>query len=434
MSHSGWSTSNYISAVAGTLPTAAPLTIHCRYNPSSRTAIANGVDLYEDAGSRFQLRFNQTTAAIVATAEEAGTANAVGATALSVGTWYSCVALFVSATDRQVYRDGVQDGTNATSKTPSITTPLLRVGLNSNASPGNPALGSLAEIAVWSVALTVDEIAALVHVSPLVIRPQSLVSYIPLLESGTIDLVAPAATVTGTLTKDNDHPRVIYHRRRGILVPFAAGGGSASGVGSSAGTATAAATGQSTARASSTVAGTGTVAATGRSTAAAVGNAAGTSTAAATGTFTGEVQAVGTAAGTSTASAVGFSLGGIQVGSIPDGRGLRRKTLPYGWWAEVEKPAQEIAQAEAAIAEARAEVKAGGEVQPGTLKQLDTALWFADVETKLSALEAAETKRKAQAELNAIAAELAQAKAEYERMLDEQDEEEAISLLLSGSI
>ena len=209
---------------------------------------------------------------------------------------------------------------------------------------------------------------------------------------------------------------------------------SASGVGSAAGSATAAATGQSTARASSTVAGTGTVAATGRSTAAAVGNAAGTSTAAATGTFTGEVQAVGTAAGTSTASAVGFSLGGIQVGSIPDGRGLRRKTLPYGWWAEVEKPAQEIAQAEAAIAEARAEVKAGGEVQPGTLKQLDTALWFADVETKLSALEAAETKRKAQAELNAIAAELAQAKAEYERMLDEQDEEEAISLLLSGSI
>lgn len=210
-----------------------------------------------------------------------------------------------------------------------------------------------------------------------------------------------------------------------------AGGGSDSGAGSAAGSATAAATGQSTARASGTIAGTSTVAATGQSTAASVGSAAGTSTAAATGTYTGEVQAVGTAAGTSTAAGVGFSLGGIQVGSVPDGRGLRRKTLPYGWWAEVEKPAEEIAQAEAAIAEARAEVKASGEVQPSTLKQLDTALWFADVETALTSLEAAETKRQAQAQLNAIARELERRKQELE---DQQDEEEAIALLFTNTI
>lgn len=117
---------------------------------------------------------------------------------------------------------------------------------------------------------------------------------------------------------------------------------------------------------------------------------------------------------------------------VPDGRHRRkRKTLPYGWWAEVEKPAQEIAQAEAAIAEARAEVKASGEVQPGTLRQLDTALWFADVETALTSLEAAETKRQAQAQLNAMARELERRKQELE---DEQDEEEAIALLFTNTI
>ena len=259
----------------------------------------------------------------------ASTVAATGATSLSSGTWYSLVARFSAINSRLIYVGGVQDGSNTSSRTPTGIS-NARVGVRGNVS--GAALGSLAEVAIWNVALSADDIAALATVSPLLIRPDVLVCYIPLLDSGTLDLVAPAATVTGTLTKDNDHPRVILPRQRSLIIPKSAGGGGEEqAVGSSAGSATAAATGQSTARASSTVAGTSTVAATGRSTAASVANAAGTSTAAATGTFTGEVQAVGAAAGTSSASAVGASTGGTTT-DTHDGFGygdpFRRKRRP----------------------------------------------------------------------------------------------------------
>lgn len=324
MSHSGWSASNYISAVAGAFPTAVPFTIHALYKPTTVSGNYVIAEIYFSSSQRFL--FYQSGTSIAALQTPGGQAS--GAT-LTADVWQSVCARFGAADSRQAFINGTQVGTNTTSGTP--TTPTnVRIGLLDNGTL--PASGSLAEVAIWNASLTDDEIASLVYTSALLIRPASLVCYIPLLGSGTLDLVAPAATVTGTLTKDNDHPRVILPRQRSLIIPKSAGGGGEEqAVGSSAGSATAAATGQSTARASSTVAGTSTVAATGRSTAAAVGNAAGSSTAAATGTYTGEVQAVGTAAGTSSASAVGASTGGTTT-DTHDGFGygdpFRRKRRP----------------------------------------------------------------------------------------------------------
>lgn len=221
MSHSGWSSTNYISAIGGATPTAVPLTFHARYKTASFAATARLVAIYfASTGYGFRLQVSSGQKLTAQTQDAGGLRNAVGAT--SIGTdWVSAVATFASATDRKVYLNGTQDASNTTSATPTGTTISGNVGY----SGGFPALGSVAEAAIWNVALSAEDIAALNNVSPLLIRPDALVAYIPLLDSGTLDLVAPAATVTGTLTKDNDHPSVIYPRRKALWVPKVISGG-----------------------------------------------------------------------------------------------------------------------------------------------------------------------------------------------------------------
>jgi hypothetical protein len=148
----------------------------------------------------------------------AATSNATASTAISVGAWYAIGGVAASATDRKIYVNGVEDGSSTTSRTPLALT-TQRIGADVD---GNPGFGSLAEVAVWNVALSADDMAALAFMSPLLIRPDALVSYLPLLDSGALDYMAAPATVTGVLVRDNDHPRVIYPRRRNKVGRFGA--------------------------------------------------------------------------------------------------------------------------------------------------------------------------------------------------------------------
>jgi len=223
MSHSGWSGSNYISAVAGSFSLSAPVTLYARHKHVSTGSIQTLVDLNFSSTQRFQLRVNSADNP-VANTQATSNATATGATTLSAGVWYSLLGLFTSATDRKIFVNGVQDGSDTTSRTPTGAATKIRVGLG--ADNFNPSGSPMAEVAVWSVALSADEIASLAFKSPRSIRPDALVYHGPLLENATIDLVAPAATVTGTLTKDNDHPRVIYPRALvGVAFGPASGGG-----------------------------------------------------------------------------------------------------------------------------------------------------------------------------------------------------------------
>lgn len=84
--------------------------------------------------------------------------------------------------------------------------------------------GMIAEWAVWNVILSAGEMAALgAGFSPLLVRPQSLVSYCPMVETSNIRdwFRTNAPTVTGTLNQP--HPgRIIYPSRRRLIIPAAA--------------------------------------------------------------------------------------------------------------------------------------------------------------------------------------------------------------------
>ena len=116
--------------------------------------------------------------------------------------------------------------------------------------------------------------------------------------------------------------------------------------------------------------------------------------------------------------------------NLPTGGKPKRKTLPYAWWDDLAKTEEHLQEAVQAVAEAQKEIAVEGEVSPETVERLNTALWFADVDAKITALEAAVSRKRAQAQINAIQAEITRVQAEYERIRFEMEDEEAVEMLL----
>lgn len=108
-----------------------------------------------------------------------------------------------TGTAAEFYVNGAATGT-ATAGFGGITTDGALIGSLDGQVSGFDIDGDLAEFAVWNAILTPNEWAALgANYSPLFIRPQSLVSYLPIFgrNSPEPDRVDPLAwTVNGTLT------------------------------------------------------------------------------------------------------------------------------------------------------------------------------------------------------------------------------------------
>lgn len=143
-----------------------------------------------------------------------GTADFVEtSTGYSVNTWHHACGVWTSSASRAVYLDGGGAGTSSASVTPSgldNTNIGATVRLNTNQFMS----GRVAEAAIWDVALDAAEVAALAKgFSPLLIRPQSLVAYWPLVGNDSPELDrwknGYDLTLTNAPTKA-DHPRIYY--------------------------------------------------------------------------------------------------------------------------------------------------------------------------------------------------------------------------------
>lgn len=139
--------------------------------------------------------------------------SAVSTTTVSAGTWHHFAAVFASNTSRTVYLDGAGKGTNATSVTdPSHN--FLTAALVLNGGPGAlPFNGKLAELAIWSAALTDASAAALAAgVSPRFIGPSFLSFYAPLIgrASPEPDLIGGNDLTLVNSPANFAHPRMIY--------------------------------------------------------------------------------------------------------------------------------------------------------------------------------------------------------------------------------
>jgi hypothetical protein len=206
MALSGWSSSNRIGITAA-LVTGAPCTLACWFNSTSLTANQNLIALVDLPNSNYiGLAASGTRAGDPVIAYVGGAlALASSSTGYSANTWQHAAGVFTSSTSRAAFVNGGSKGTNTTSVTP---TSLVSTALGMfNAAGSDSMLGALAEVGIWNVALTDDEVASLAKgFSPDQIRPQSLIAYLPLVRTAQ-DIKGNAWTTAGTLTVA-DHPRV----------------------------------------------------------------------------------------------------------------------------------------------------------------------------------------------------------------------------------
>lgn len=136
-----------------------------------------------------------------------GSATARSTTGVTSGAWHHVGAVFGGEASRAVFLDGAKTSntTNAGSM-PALT--QTNLGRISTAATGT-LTGALAEVAVWSAALSDEEMISLARAwAPRRVRPQSLLEYWPLVgrESPEPGIKGLSLTVSGAAAAE--HPRI----------------------------------------------------------------------------------------------------------------------------------------------------------------------------------------------------------------------------------
>lgn len=128
----------------------------------------------------------------------------------SINTWHHACAVGADSTTRAAFLDGGNKGTNAVDLTPA-NLDRTSIGRRGSSAPAWYMSGYIAEAAVWSAALTDEEVAILAEgISPLLVRPQNLVFYCPLIRDDDEDIIGGLSLGAGGGPTVGPHCRVIY--------------------------------------------------------------------------------------------------------------------------------------------------------------------------------------------------------------------------------
>lgn len=136
-------------------------------------------------------------------------------TTCSDGVWNHAVGLFIADNNRKAYLNGGGEDQNTQSQD-VLNIDRAIIGSTADSTPIRYWDGMLAELAIWDVELTLAEITILAAgYSPLFVRPASLVFYVPLIRSATLNRVGADLVDDGTAV--DDHPRMYYPGRSHIF-------------------------------------------------------------------------------------------------------------------------------------------------------------------------------------------------------------------------
>lgn len=134
--------------------------------------------------------------------------NVSSATGFTVNTWHHACGVNYSSTSRKVYLDGVEGGESTVDLNPTDLTLITIGGVVSNNTVVAHFDGNISELAVWSAALTDDEIKSLSKgFSPKKIRPQSLEFYSPLIRN-IVDYTGPVSLTNYNSATPTEHNRI----------------------------------------------------------------------------------------------------------------------------------------------------------------------------------------------------------------------------------
>jgi hypothetical protein len=229
------SANNFLAA--GALLTAEPCTIAgwCYWTSVTSGYMAGvyytaGADTNSDGFAVYQT----TTTGIIRAYKLIDGASSYSATATGVGatTWTHVGGVFVSATSRFAYIGGTAGTESTTSRVFANTPDKTAIGAlyqHNNAAASGATNSYLAEWGFWNVALTAADMLQLATgCSPLMVKPESLVGYFPLIRGDSNGdepnlITGTKITEVGTVPIQN-HPRIYYPGLRYWSVPSAAAG------------------------------------------------------------------------------------------------------------------------------------------------------------------------------------------------------------------
>lgn len=189
-----------------------PLTMFCQVRlPSVDSTEHCLVAVHEaTANNGFRMVLSFTGGAMKArmgTKAGGSNSNATSTTAVSDTNWHSVIGEVSASAARQVWLDNGGNASNGTILTPGTLTKTLIGATEDSGSLSTNVNHEVANAAVWQALLTADERAALTAgFSPLLIRPQSLKIFAPLVRE-PVELLGGAFTVTGATFVDN--PRAL---------------------------------------------------------------------------------------------------------------------------------------------------------------------------------------------------------------------------------
>jgi len=137
--------------------------------------------------------------------DPSGQSLASSASDYSARVWQHVAGVCASTVSRQAFLDGVGGTVNTASRTPS-SVDRIRIG-EWTSTWSRPFDGEIAECAIWNVALSAGEIAAMSNgLSPILIRPESLVSYYPLVRDYIDHVGGNTVSPNNTVVWANEHP------------------------------------------------------------------------------------------------------------------------------------------------------------------------------------------------------------------------------------
>ena len=207
-------TSSEILTVEDPILTTLPICISCHfkttYGLTDQELVSIGDSTTNDEA--FALKFESTGDLVYASARHSGsTFSGKSDTSFSIlNVWEHAGASFETSTSRYAIHQGVKglEETNA-----AAVTGLDQAGIGARyrlSAGSNFFDGSLVDVAMWSAILTDAEWLALAAgVSPLLIRPEALVMYTPMIGAENTELIGGRIwAVTGTPTVDTN-PRLI---------------------------------------------------------------------------------------------------------------------------------------------------------------------------------------------------------------------------------
>lgn len=206
-------TNQYFTTTAAPVTT-NPVTLFTRFNMTrtdASTTSYGGITLGNPTSNDqlALLYYNQfISRAYAFTRDSAGGNQSEATSTITANTWHTQAGVFTSTTSRQVFFNGTAGNLNTNSRDGGTPTAITIGAYRVNNATQFFVFGLLAEIAIWSAALTSEEITSLDRgFKPTRVRPQSLQFYAPIVRD--LQDLRGALTITNNNTATvADHPRV----------------------------------------------------------------------------------------------------------------------------------------------------------------------------------------------------------------------------------